>query len=117
MFPNMSVATKAALTVATAVLVILAALIGEYAMITANYGHADAADRALIVQEKANETAAIKAAVAYSNSQWCDTLTLLTAKTVPYPSDPSKNPSRLETYNLYEDFVHVKVKFNCKEQS
>jgi hypothetical protein len=52
-------------------------------------------------------------AISHSTSQWCDTLRLLTAHKVPYPASPSKNPSRLEAYNLYEDFSRLKVKFGC----
>lgn len=50
----------------------------------------------------------------HTETQWCDTLSLLTSKPVAYPSDPQKNPSRVGQYELYEDFVHLKSKFGCK---
>jgi hypothetical protein len=112
-FRNLSHATKAALTIAFTVLVIVGALGGEYLMITANYRHTDAAEVAQIAQSKADEEAAIKAAVAYSDSQWCETLDLLTAHPVPYPADPAANPSRVQSYDFYESFLHVKAKFRC----
>ena len=48
-----------------------------------------------------------------NNRQWCTVLNLLTAHPVPYPSDPSANPSRVETWQLYEDFSSLKHSFSC----
>jgi len=112
-FRGLSVAAKAALAVTLMVVLVVAALLGEYAMITANYDHADAAQRALIAKAKADEEAAIAAAVSYSDTRWCGALSVLTATPVAYPSDPAKNPSRVEAYQLYEDFVHIKANFRC----
>lgn len=111
---ELSGATRAALIVALAILVIVAALTGLYFMVTANYNHADAQQKIQIAQSKADEEAAIRAAVAYSDSQWCETLDLLTAHPVPYPSDPAANPSRVQSYDFYESFLHVRVKFKCR---
>jgi hypothetical protein len=52
--------------------------------------------------------------ISNSQRQWCDTLSLLTSHPVPYPSDAAKNPSRLATYQLYEDFVKVGERFGCR---
>jgi hypothetical protein len=111
---GLSRAAKAALTVAVVVLVIMGLLGGEYLMITANYDHAKAQEKIQIAQSKADEEAAIRAAVAYSDSQWCETLDLLTSHPVPYPADPAANPSRVQSYDYYESFLHVKGKFGCK---
>lgn len=51
--------------------------------------------------------------VGSSNRQWCDTLTLLTAQPVPRPADPSANPSRMQTYTLYVDFVTLRKRLGC----
>jgi hypothetical protein len=51
--------------------------------------------------------------VSSSNRQWCDTLSLLTSKPVPKPDDPSANPSRMQTYTLYADFVALRRHFGC----
>jgi hypothetical protein len=48
-----------------------------------------------------------------SNHQWCSTLTLLTSRPVPRPSDPSANPSREQTYVLYSDFVTLRHRLGC----
>jgi hypothetical protein len=48
-----------------------------------------------------------------NNANWCDTLSLLTAQSVPAPSNPAANPSREEAYRLYLDFVVLKHRFNC----
>lgn len=52
-------------------------------------------------------------AVNSSNRQWCDTLTLLTARPVPKPPDPSANPSRMQAYTLYADFVTLRNRLGC----
>jgi hypothetical protein len=51
--------------------------------------------------------------VSSSNRQWCDTLSLLTSKPVPKPDDPSANPSRMQTYTPYADFVALRRHFGC----
>lgn len=51
--------------------------------------------------------------IAGNNRQWCDTLTLLTSKPVPRPTDPQANPSRMQTYTLYADFVTLRRHFGC----
>jgi hypothetical protein len=56
----------------------------------------------------------IRIEVGTAQSQWCDTLTLLTAHPVSYPADPEKNPSRLQSYYLYQDFLHLRDRFGCK---
>ena len=89
---RLSYATKAALLVMSVALLLALGLSGEYYMITSNY----------------NQT------VAHSNSQWCDTLDLLTMHEVPKPVDPKANPSRVGQYQLYEDFVQLKDRFGCR---
>jgi hypothetical protein len=59
----------------------------------------------------------IRYQISHSQQQWCDTIKLLTGTPVPSPSDPAKNPSRVEAYRLYEDFVTLKTRFGCKESS
>lgn len=51
--------------------------------------------------------------VSSSNRQWCDTLTLLTAHPVPRPASPGANPSRMQTYILYADFVTLRHRLGC----
>ena len=51
--------------------------------------------------------------VSSSNRQWCDTLTLLTSQPVPRPADPAANPSRMQTYTLYVDFVTLRRHLGC----
>jgi hypothetical protein len=81
-------AMRVALVTALMVLLIVCALIVNYAMTIRAIGH--------------------------SQGQWCDTLTLLTRDKIPYPADPAKNPSRVEAYVLYQDFVHIKDQFGCR---
>lgn len=51
--------------------------------------------------------------VSHSNRQWCDTLTLLTSKPVAKPANPQANPSRMQTYTLYADFVTLRKRLGC----
>ena len=51
--------------------------------------------------------------VGHSSRQWCDTLTLLTARPVPRPADPHANPSRMQAYTLYSDFAALRRRFGC----
>lgn len=48
-----------------------------------------------------------------SQHQWCDTLNLLTVHPVAKPSDPAANPSRMESYEIYLDFVSLRDRFGC----
>lgn len=52
-------------------------------------------------------------AIENSQHQWCDTLTLLTARPVPKPADPKANPSREQNYQFYETLVHLRDRFGC----
>lgn len=85
---GLSNATKAGLTVALMVLLLVTGLATEWFMITNT--------------------------IAHSNAQWCDTLNLLTSKPVPKPSDPAKNPSRQGQYLFYTNLVHLKDRFGCR---
>jgi hypothetical protein len=51
--------------------------------------------------------------VSSSDRQWCDTLALLTSQPVPKPADPAANPSRMQAYTLYSDFVMLRRNFGC----
>lgn len=51
--------------------------------------------------------------VTSNNRQWCDTLSLLTSQPVPRPADPSANPSRMQGYTLYSDFVTLRQRIGC----
>lgn len=86
-FMGLTHATKVALTVVFMVIFMIAGLGVEYLMITR--------------------------VIADSNAQWCDTLSLLISRPVAKPADPRANPSRMATYLLYEDFVHLRDKFGC----
>jgi len=85
---GLSRATKLALSIVLAFMLITGAAIAEYGL--------------------------IEHVIHSSQSQWCDTLDLLTKQKIPYPADPAKNPSRLEAYDLYQDFTHLKAEFNCR---
>lgn len=81
-------AMKVALALVTVILLLIAGLVVEYA---------------------------VAAHVAWhTQQQWCDTLNLLTKDKVPEPADPAANPSREQTYQLYEDFVHLRGTFGCR---
>jgi hypothetical protein len=85
--PPLSHATKMALSVAFMVFLLVAGLAIEYWMITSTI------DR--------------------SNSQWCDTLGLLTKTKVPKPANPKANPSREGQYLFYTNLVQLKDEFGC----
>ena len=68
----------------------------------------------LIICGVAVEYALTLQVISRSQSQWCSTLDLLTKDKVPYPADPKANPSRVEAYVLYEDFIHIKDQFGCR---
>jgi len=48
-----------------------------------------------------------------SQHHWCDALNTLTQHPVPQPSNPNANPSRMEAYTLYREFVQIKGEFGC----
>lgn len=48
-----------------------------------------------------------------SQHHWCDALVTLTQHPVPKPANPAGNPSRVEGYNLYTEFVRLKGDFGC----
>lgn len=45
--------------------------------------------------------------------QWCSALDVLTAHKLPYPADPKANPSRVESYQLQQDFLRIGRRFGC----
>jgi hypothetical protein len=51
--------------------------------------------------------------ISSSDHDWCAAIDLLTARPIPYPADPAKNPSRVATYDLYEDFVTLRHQYGC----
>lgn len=55
----------------------------------------------------------VRLQVDHSQAKWCDTLNLLTSRPVPKPTNPSANPSREMSYQLYEDFLTLKHRFGC----
>lgn len=48
-----------------------------------------------------------------SQHHWCDALTTLTQNPVPKPPDPNADPSRQESYVLYQEFVRLRGEFGC----
>ena len=48
-----------------------------------------------------------------AQQQWCTTLSLLTTTKVTPPQNPRANPSRVFSYDLYMDFVHLKDQLGC----
>ena len=48
-----------------------------------------------------------------SQHHWCSALNTLTSHAVPKTSDPAANPSRVEAYTLYQQFVQIKGDFGC----
>lgn len=48
-----------------------------------------------------------------SQSQWCDTMRLLTSHPVPAPSNAAANPSRENAYRFYSDFKMLKERLGC----
>lgn len=55
----------------------------------------------------------VKHQVSMAQVQWCDTLKLLTSHPVMRPVNPAANPSRLEAWQLYQDFVSLRRTFGC----
>lgn len=81
-------ATLIALCVSGLVLLFAAAVAGNYLLTDYQIGHAQ--------------------------KQWCDTFTLLTGAPVPVPANPAANPSRVQAYRLYEDFITLRARFGCR---
>jgi hypothetical protein len=54
-----------------------------------------------------------RAAIEQADHQWCTTLALLTARPVPRPADPASNPSRVQAYLYYSDFLQLRHKLGC----
>jgi hypothetical protein len=48
-----------------------------------------------------------------SQHHWCDALNTLTQHPVLKPTDPASNPSRVEAYDLYTEFLSIKGDFGC----
>ena len=83
----MSRATWAALLVMLTALMVVSAIAVNYYLMARYVGHVD--------------------------GQWCDTLRLLTSRPVGRPVNPASNPSRVEAYTLYEEFVKLRNDFRC----
>ena len=52
--------------------------------------------------------------ISANNQDWCTALKILTKTPVPYPANPKENPSRVFSYDLYESFRSIEIKFGCK---
>jgi hypothetical protein len=48
-----------------------------------------------------------------NNQNWCSALEILTATKVDAPADPAANPSRVQAYKLYTDFMTLESRFGC----
>jgi hypothetical protein len=48
-----------------------------------------------------------------SQHHWCDALNTLTQNKIATPVNPAQNPSRVEAYNLYQEFIQLKGEFGC----
>lgn len=48
-----------------------------------------------------------------ANQQWCAALTVLTQEKQNPPADPHADPSREESFLLYQDLVDLKHRFGC----
>jgi hypothetical protein len=55
----------------------------------------------------------VQVEIGRDNSQWCQTLTLLTRHPVPKPARPAQNPARAATYQLFRDFTVLAHNFRC----
>lgn len=83
----MTRASWAALLMSAVFVIVVAAIVVNYFMMAWYVGHVD--------------------------SQWCDTLRLLTAHPVPRPVNPSANPSRVEAWQLFTDFLSLRKRLGC----
>jgi hypothetical protein len=52
-------------------------------------------------------------ALTQSQHALCPIVRLVTAKPIPRPTDPAKNPSRVANYEFYEDFAQVRQQYGC----
>jgi hypothetical protein len=48
-----------------------------------------------------------------SQHHWCNALNILTEHPVSAPADPSANPSRVQAYELSQEFIKLKGEFGC----
>lgn len=48
-----------------------------------------------------------------SQHRWCATLTLLTARPVPRPTNPEANPSRENAWIFYRNLTELRQRFGC----
>lgn len=51
--------------------------------------------------------------IANSNHKWCQIVTSITAMPVPKPADPTANPSRERSWEIYVQFVELKRSLGC----
>ncbi|HUN38462.1 MAG TPA: hypothetical protein VMU95_41255 [Trebonia sp.] len=89
-------------------IVVLVVVIGGGNLVwtSVNVGRANANQHEALVAAQASQRNAIKAAIAASNRQWCDSLDLLTSG-----KPPSKSQSGL--MKLDSDFQRLERKFEC----
>lgn len=52
-------------------------------------------------------------AIRQGDHVWCPALRQLTSRPVPYPADPAANPSRVESYRLYRQFLAIRDGLGC----
>lgn len=104
-------AMKVALAIVTMIVLLVCGLAVEYGLLIRS-------GKEQIATAKSDEDAAVikavKAAVSYSNSQWCGALDIITSSPVAKPVNPAANPSRETNYKLYLAFTGVEGKFGCK---
>jgi Na+-transporting methylmalonyl-CoA/oxaloacetate decarboxylase gamma subunit len=110
---EISYAAKMAFVLVIAFFLIAVGLVVNYAITEHLIDDRAVQQKTEIAQSKADEDAAIKAAVAYSDKQWCGALALLTSHPTPKPSDPAANPSREGEYLFYEQLLNIKTKYRC----
>lgn len=48
-----------------------------------------------------------------SQHHWCDALSTLTQYQITQPPNPAANPSREQSYLLYEELLRLKDEFGC----
>lgn len=111
---GLSNATKFALAIVTLFLVLVAGLAVNYGLTEHLISHSAIQQKTEIAQSKADEDAAIRAAIAYSDGQWCGALILLTSHPTPEPADPASNPFHEGEYLFYEALLSLEKKFGCK---
>ena len=63
---------------------------------------------------QANATRAqFQAVIQADDHRWCSTLDLLTSHPAAKPADPKANPSRVQAYQLYTDFLNRRHSLGC----